>query len=254
MATTFRYTINNLIICKNCSKCRTPVYHGFIKESNTPVHEQFLLCGFAQCVPLIGCDFYLVCACCIDITTTLLTQFFNKFRDWFCFFLVVVVITVEHLYECPLCPVVVAWITSSYLAAPIEAETYLVKLFAIAVDILLCCYCRVLSCLYSILFGWKSICVVTHRIKYIETLKSFETCKNVRSNISKRVSYVQSCSRWIGEHVKNIEFLFVTVFIHTISVVFFPPLLPLLLNVVKIVCHIFNFIISTTSSLFAQCA
>ena len=65
---------------------------------------------------------------------------------------------------------VVVGVAGSYLAVPVEAETDLVKLFAVAVDILLCCDCRVLSCLYGILLCRESVCIVTHRVEYVETL------------------------------------------------------------------------------------
>ena len=96
-----------------------------------------------------------------------------------------------------------------------------------------------LSCLDGILLGWESVCVVTHRVKYIETLKTFETCEDIRCDITERMSHMQSCTRWVREHVKHIEFLLVLILNYAIGLVLLPSLLPLLFNLVKIVCHIF---------------
>ena len=48
---------------------------------------------------------------------------------------------------------------------------------------------------------------------------------------------VQSCSRWIGEHIEYIEFLFRIVFGHFVGLLFYPPLLPFLLYFSKIIFH-----------------
>ena len=47
-----------------------------------------------------------------------------------------------------------------------------------------------------------------HRIEDIKALQAFVTCINVAGNVSQRVSHMQSCSRWIREHIKHVEFLF----------------------------------------------
>ena len=50
---------------------------------------------------------------------------------------------------------------------------------------------------------------------------------------------MKSCSRRIREHVKHIELLLVLILHYAIGLVVFPSLLPLLFNLVKIVCHIY---------------
>ena len=197
-----------------------------------------MLCSLTHVVPLTGCYFNLFCTCRIDTCTTLFTQFFYEFSYRFCALCIVVVVTVEHLDECPLCPVVVFSITCPYLAVPIKAETYLVELFTVTVDILLGCYCRVLSCLDGILFCRESVCIVTHWVKHVVTLKALETREDIRCYITKRMTYMQACTRWVREHVKYIEFLLLLILNCAIGLVLFPSLLPLLFNLVKIVCHI----------------
>ena len=75
-------------------------------------------------------------------------------------------------------------VTSTYFAAPVERESYFIELFTIAFDILNGGNRRVLSGLDGILFGRKSVCIISHRIQYIETLQSFVAGINVRSNVS----------------------------------------------------------------------
>ena len=65
-----------------------------------------------------------------------------------------------------------------------------------------------LSGLDSVLFGRKSVSIISHRIEDIKALQAFVTCINVAGNVSQRVSHMQSCSRWIREHIKHVEFLF----------------------------------------------
>ena len=81
-------------------------------------------------------------------------------------------------------------IACTYFAVPVKREPYFIQLLPIAVDILYGCNSRVLPCLDSILFGRQAVCVISHRIQYIETLQAFVAGVNVRSNISQRMSYM----------------------------------------------------------------
>ena len=73
---------------------------------------------------------------------------------------------------------------------PVERETYLVQLLAVAVDIINGSDCRMLSGLDSILLSGQAVSVISHRIEYIEALQSFVTGVNIRSDVSQRVSNV----------------------------------------------------------------
>ena len=184
IASTLRNTIYNLVVGKHCSECRAPVDHCLVEECNSPVHQCLLLCNFAHSVPLFGCYLNISGACGIHACTTLLAQNLNKSGYRLSALCLVVVVAVEHFYECPLCPVIVACIACPYLAVPVEAEANLVELLSVAVDILFCCNCRMLSCLYGILLCRKSVCVISHRVKHVISLKAFETCENIRCYIS----------------------------------------------------------------------
>ena len=78
----------------------------------------------------------------------------------------------EHLEECPLGPLVVLGIAGAYLARPIVAEADLVELLAVACDILLGGYSRVLAGLDSVLLGGKTEGIVAHRVKYVESART----------------------------------------------------------------------------------
>ena len=74
-------------------------------------------------------------------------------------------------------------------------------------------------------------------IQYIETLQSFVAGVNIRSNISQRMTYMQSRTGGVGEHVQYIEFFLRFVFRHLVGFVFHPPFLPFLFNFPEIVFH-----------------
>ena len=99
-----------------------------------------------------------------------------------------------------------------------------------------------LSCLYGILLGRQSVGIVAHRVQHVEALQSLVACVYVAGNISERMANVQSCSRWIREHVEHVEFLLVLVLCHTIGLVLHPSFLPFLLNVSEIVFHLYLYL------------
>ena len=105
-----------------------------------------------------------------------------------------VVITVEHLEEGPLSPFVIIRITGANLAVPIVRETNLVKLAAVTGDVVFCCYLRMLSGLDGILLCRKAECIITHGVKHVEALQPLVTGNYIAGNISKRMSYMKTCS------------------------------------------------------------
>ena len=81
-------------------------------------------------------------------------------------------------------------IAGTDFTAPVKRETDLVQLFAVAIDIVDSSDSGVLSGLDGILFCGQTVCVISHRVEYIEALQSFVTGINIRSNVSQRMSYV----------------------------------------------------------------
>ena len=155
-----------------------------------------------------------------------------------CLLAVVVIVAVEHLLESPLRPVVILRVARAYLSAPVEGEANLVQLFAVAVDIVNGCNCRVLSGLDGILLGGQSVGVIPHGIQHVEALQSFVARIDVRGDVAQRVSHVQSRPAGVGEHVEDVIFRFAFIFLHAIGLVVHPPFLPFLFNFPEIIFHI----------------
>ena len=157
-----------------------------------------------------------------------------------------VVIRVEHLHECPLSPFVIFRIACADFSAPVERETYLVELGTITCDVFRCGFFRMLTCLYGILLGGKTVCVIAHGMKHVEALLAFEACVDVACYISQRVTDVKSGSGGVGEHVKDIEFFLVRVLDSFVGLVLSPVVLPSAFNFLMIVFHnwLFEFLFS----------
>ena len=236
-AASFAYAVHHFIVGKYGSQLRAPVYHRLAQIGYTVVHQDFLLFFFALGIPLCGGETQFFAASHVHSFGTGLAECFNQFLDGTCLLFIVAVVAVEHLLECPLGPMVIFRFAGTDFAVPVERETYLIQLFTVSVDIVDGRNCRVLSRLYGILFCWKSVSVISHGIQYIETLQSFVAGVNIRSNISQRMTYMQSRTGGVGEHVQYIEFFLRFVFRHLVGFVFHPPFLPFLFNFPEIVFH-----------------
>ena len=240
VTTTHRQTFTHLIISQNSTQRRTPIHLQISQISNTIIHQHLLLASFVPRIPLFCCKNRSLATCCFYLSITLLFEYINKHRNRFCSIRTITIPMVKHLNKSPLSPFVVTRFTSAHLTTPVVAETYFVQLLTITSDIFFCSNSRVLTCLNSILLCRQSVCVITHRVQHIETLQSFVAAINVRSNITKRVSHVQSRSRWVRKHIKHIEFRTRFVYFYLISSMFIPILLPLFLNLLKFIFHIYN--------------
>ena len=233
----FTDTVYYFVIGKYGTELRTPVNHCLAQIGNTVVHQDFLLFLFTLGIPLCGGETQFFAASHVYSFGTGLAECFNQFLDGTCLLFIVAVVAVEHLEECPLGPMVIFRFAGTDFAVPVERETYLIQLFAVSVDIVDGRNCRVLSRLYGILLCWKTVSVISHGIQYIETLQSFVAGVNIRSNVSQRMTYVQSRAGGVGEHVQHIKFLLRFVFRHLVGFVFHPPFLPFLFNLPEIVFH-----------------
>ena len=200
-------TIHHFVVSQYGTESRTPVYHGFAQVSDTIVHQDFLLFLFTLGIPFFGCEMKFFTTSYVETFCTLLSKTFFKFADRHCLLACVAIEVTEHLLESPLCPVVINRFASAYFTIPIKTETNLIQLFAIAVDVGFGSYSRMLTCLDGILFSRKSICIVTHRIQYIKSLQTLVTGINIAGNITERVTYVQSRTRRVREHIQYVELL-----------------------------------------------
>ena len=156
----------------------------------------------------------------------------------------VVVVRLKHPLKGPLGPMVVAGVAGAHLAAPVEAESYLVQLLAVALDVLLRRHGRVLSGLDGILLGGQSVGIVAHGVEDVEALLALVARVDVAGDVAQRVADVQTCSRGIGKHVEDVELLTCWVLRHLVGLMVPPVLLPFLFDLSEIVFHCYVFVLS----------
>ena len=151
-----------------------------------------------------------------------------------------IIVGIKHLHECPLSPAVVFRIAGAYLAAPVERESYLVELLAVAGYVSHRGLLRMLSRLDGILLCGKAVGVISHRMKHVEALLTLIARIDVGGYVAERMTHVQTGSRGIGEHVEHIELL-LPGFLHgLVDVIVAPVLLPAALNVAMIIFHCYD--------------
>ena len=135
-------------------------------------------------------------------------------------------------------PFIIRWVAGAHLAAPVERESYLVQLLAVALDVLFRRDGRMLSCLYGILLGRQSVGIVAHGVQHVEALLPLVAGVDVAGDVAQRMAHMQTRPAGIGEHVEHIEFLLVLIFGHSIELLLVPPLMPFLFNLSEVVFHI----------------
>lgn len=131
----------------------------------------------------------------------------------------------------------------AYLTAPVKAEAYLVKLLAVAADVVESRLLWMLSRLYGILLCRKTVSVVAHRVEDIEALQALEACIDVTGDISQRMTDMKSRSRRVREHVEHIKFLLVLILADLVGVVLHPFRLPFFLDFSEVIFHCFCFVV-----------
>ena len=162
----------------------------------------------------------------------------HKFANGTCLLRCIIVETLEHLAKCPLCPFIISGFASAHFTTPIEGESNLVELFAIARDVLLSSHRRMLSCLNGILLSWQTISIVSHWVEHIETALTLVACIDVGSYVSQWVTNVKSCSRGIRKHIEYVVFGLIASCLCVIGAFFRPCFTPSLFNVSEIIFHI----------------
>lgn len=161
----------------------------------------------------------------------------GQFRDGARLLFRTVVPMGEHLEERPLRPLVVSGVARAHLAVPVERESDLVQLFAVAGDVLLGRDGGMLPRLDRILLGGKAEGVVTHRVEDVESLEPLVARVDVRGDVAQRMADVQARSRRVGEHVQHVEFGPRGVRLHLVGFVRPPAALPFGLDLLEIVLH-----------------
>ena len=160
----FGYTVYHFIVGQNRTQLGTPVYHRFTQIGDAIVHQDFLFLFLALGFPFFGSKAEFFATSHIHTVGTYLLESLYQLFDRAGLLFIIAIIAVEHLLECPLRPMIIFRFARTYFAAPVETETYLIQLLTVSVDIVDRSNCRMLSCLYSILFGGKSVSIISHGI------------------------------------------------------------------------------------------
>ncbi len=237
IAAAYRHTLAHLVIGQDSAELRTPVDHRISKISYAVVHQRLRTLLLVHGVPFIGRESQFLAACGPHALRAMLGKMLFKPRHGHRLVESRVVVGVKHAYERPLRPLVVVGRAGTHLAVPVIAETYLVELTAIALDIVDCGHFRMLTGLYGILLRGQTIGVVAHRMQHIEALQTLVARIYVGSYIAERMTHVQSRSRRIRKHVEHIKLLARAVLSCAVSALFFPVGLPPLLYFLMIIFH-----------------
>ena len=237
VSATFAHAIYHLVVGKHGAEFRTPVDHCLAEVGDAVVHECLLLLYFAHRVPFVGSERQLLGAGGIESFSTLLCKACDELLDRLGALALVAVERLEHLLECPLCPLVVPRFAGAHLTIPVEAETDAVELLTVACDVLVGSDGWMLTCLNSVLLSREAVSIITHWVKHIEAVESLVAAVDVAGNIAERVTNVKSCSRWIREHVEYIVLRTVGIYLNLIGLVLDPLSLPFLFDVFEIIFH-----------------
>ena len=197
--------IDHLVVGKHGAQSGTPVYHRLAHEGYAVVHEFFSPFFLCHLLPFGS-----------------LLQFRYEFLYRLSLLQFLIEVAVIHLLESPLRPLVVARVAGAHLAVPVEREAYLVQLLTVAVDVLVGSNLGVLSRLNGILLCRQSVGIVAHRVEYVVSLQTLVACIDVAGDVAQGVSHMESCSRWIWEHVEHVELLLVLVLTHLVGLVLLP--------------------------------
>ena len=132
---------------------------------------------------------------------------------------------------------IITRLAGAYLAVPVERKANLVQLFAVAGNILLRGFGGVLSRLNGVLLSGQSVGIVTHRVQHVKTLQAFIAGVNIRSDVTERMSHVQSCARGVGEHIQHVVFRFCLIFLNVIGFILGPFAAPFPFDVFVVIFH-----------------
>ena len=170
IAATNRHTFTHLIVSQHSAQLGTPVDHGIAQIGDAVVHQHIILLCLSHRVPLLGSE--CVGAIGVGITTlgAMVIEVGNQVLNGTCLVKSSIIVTLEHLQECPLGPLVVSGVTGFHFTVPIIAKSYLVQLLAVARDVLVGGDFRMLSRLDSILLGWQTIGIITHGMQHVKSL------------------------------------------------------------------------------------
>ena len=241
VAATQRHPLAHLVVGQHCAQLGAPVHHGLAAVGDAVIHEHLLFLHLGEGLPLLGRELGVVAGGTggrVAALAAVLLKVGHQLLDGAGLVEGGVVVALKHLEEGPLRPLVVLGVAGAHLAAPVEAEPYLVELLAVAVDVFHRGHLGVLPRLYGILLGRQPVGIIAHGVKHVVALQSLVAGIDVAGYIAQRVAHMQAGPAGVGKHVEHVVFGFALIDVHLIGVVVAPVLLPLLFDCVKIVIHI----------------
>ena len=244
VATAHAHAVHHLVVGQHRAQVLAPVDHRLAEVGDAVVHERLLLLLLIHAPPVAGRKDERLRLGHVHVERALLLEVAHQLVDGARLLRAVVVVRLKHPLKGPLGPMVVAGVAGAHLAAPVEAESYLVQLLAVALDVLLRRHRRVLSGLDGILLGGQSVGIVAHGVEDVEALLALVARVDVAGDVAQRVADVQTCSRGIGEHVEDVELLTCWVLRHLVGLMVPPVLLPFLFDLSEIVFHCYVFVLS----------
>ena len=164
VAATLAHAVHHLVVGQHGTQTGAPVDHRLAKVGYAIVHERLLLLYLAHVAPLVSRKLERFALGHVQTLGALLLEMFDELLYGLRLLARVAEERLEHLLKGPLCPVIIFRVAGAHLAAPVERESDLVELLAVAVDVGHGCYLRVLSCLYGILLSGQTVGIVAHGV------------------------------------------------------------------------------------------
>ena len=118
----------------------------------------------------------------------------------------VVVPRVENLQEDPLSPFIKRFIGGAHAAARVVAEAKSSKLTTHVCDVRLGVDSWMNARDDGVLLGWQTKTVVAKCVQHVQPRHALVAGKNVGSDVTQWVTYVQAGARWVRKHVEHEEF------------------------------------------------
>ena len=229
--------IDHFIVGQHRSEGWTPVHHRFAQIGDAVVHQHLLLLHAVVAVPFLSRETEFFALSHIQFGRSLFGKVGREVFDGLCCLAFVAIERIEHFGKGPLRPVVILRVAGAYFAVPVEAETNLVKLFAIAGNILFRRHCRMLPRLNGILFSGQTIGIIAHRIQHVETLLPFVASIDVAGDVAQRMPHMKPSTRGIGKHIQYVELGFRRIHLNVIRLVLGPLFAPFFLDFSKVIIH-----------------
>ena len=236
-AAAHRNAVHHLVVGEHRAELRAPVYHCFAEIGDAVVHQHVVLLFLAHGLPLLGGKAEFFAAGGMQARRTLFLKTLHEMANRHGLAALCAVERIEHLAERPLRPMIITRLAGAYLAVPVERKANLVQLFAVAGNILLRGFGGVLSRLNGVLLSGQSVGIVTHRVQHVKTLQAFIAGVNIRSDVTERMSHVQSCARGVGEHIQHVVFRFRLILFNVIGFILGPFAAPFPFDVFVVIFH-----------------